>query len=103
MYGAGPGRVAGVRLKRGAGDGCTTPWFSKKVARATLCGWRAASPVRSTGPKQTSVFSSSVHQWALGSLRKMAASLAFRDGHAAGSRWRWNSGSVMASFCSSSA
>jgi hypothetical protein len=77
--------------------------FEEGGARLTLCGWRAASPVLSTGPKQTSVFSSSAHQWALGWLRKMAASLAFSDGHADGSRWRWNSGSVMASFCSSSA
>jgi len=40
---------------------------------------------------------------ALGWLRKMAAILAFSDGHAAGSRWRWNCGSEICSFSSSSA
>ena len=34
----GVGRPAGVRPKRGAGPGCTTPSSSMKEPRATLCG-----------------------------------------------------------------
>src|SRR4051812_16621194 len=36
-------RVAGVREKRGAGAGWTTPWCSTYVPRAARCGWSGAS------------------------------------------------------------
>src|SRR5205085_1503236 len=46
---------AGVREKRGAGAGWTTPSTSTKPVRATACGWRAASSGVSTGVTQASV------------------------------------------------
>ena len=45
----------GVRLKRGAGAGCTTPSTSTKVDRAWLCGCRCASHGERTGATQASV------------------------------------------------
>ena len=58
--GPGPGAVASrltsgrVRLKRGAGAGCTTPPTSTNALRVTLWGCFGASASDSTGAKQTS-------------------------------------------------
>ncbi len=49
------GVAAGVRLNRGAGDGCKTPSSSTKVARSRLWGCSAASRRFSTGAKHASV------------------------------------------------
>ena len=55
----------GVRLKRGAGAGCTRPSTSTKVARAWLCGCRWASHGERTGTAQASVPSKiAVHSFA---------------------------------------
>ena len=51
----------GVREKRGAGAGCSTSATSTKLLRATLCGSRRASDHDSTGAKQASEPSNTLH------------------------------------------
>src|SRR5476651_1203459 len=51
----------GVREKRGAGAGCTTPSWLTKILRSAMCGCCGASDSDSTGAKQTSVPSMIAH------------------------------------------
>ncbi len=71
----------GVRLKRGAGPGCTIPSTSTKVPRARLWGWVWASHGDSTGAPQASVpEKASVHSSRV-RVRKTAANRSFMAGH----------------------
>src|SRR5262249_17455087 len=53
--------AARVREKRGAGAGWATPPTSTKLPRAALCGWRLDSENVSTGAKQASEPSNTLH------------------------------------------
>ncbi|MCY1314021.1 hypothetical protein D9M70_646020 [compost metagenome] len=73
--------VAGVRLRRGAGEGMIAPSLSKNMPRAWLCGCWGASLKSSTGEKQASVPSSSLHHSSRLRLRNICSSLARICGH----------------------
>ena len=67
----------GVREKRGAGAGCTTPCTVTKVPRAWLCTCCGASSKSSTGAKHASVPSSSAHHSSRVRVRNTSASRSF--------------------------
>src|SRR6266404_303552 len=74
-------RIAdGVREKRGAGAGCTTPSTSTKILRSAMCGCCGASDSDSTGAKQTSVPSMIAHHSARVFVLNTAVIFAFIAG-----------------------
>jgi hypothetical protein len=74
------GITGAVRLKRGAGAGCTTPPTFAKVPRATLCGCAGASSQSSTGAKQASLPSSSTHHSSRVRVRNRSAMRSLSSG-----------------------
>src|SRR3982075_1489664 len=81
-------RIAeGVREKRGAGAGCTTPSTSTKILRSAMCGCFGASDSDSTGAKQTSVPSMIAHHSARGLDLNTAFIFSFIAGQFLASIW----------------
>ena len=73
-----------VRLKRGAGAGCTIPSISMKVPRALLCRWCGASAIDRTGATQASEPSRSAHHSAAVRVASRAAIVVLIAGQLAG-------------------
>ena len=97
------GTAGGVRLKRGAGAGCGKPATSTNVWRCTMCGWRVASSIESTGAKQTSEPSISAHHSSRVFVRKIFARRSFIAGHSSRAFCPGSSSPARPVFSSSSA
>src|SRR5271166_2511122 len=74
--------TAGVREKRGAGDGWVMALPTKKVLRAANCGWPGASDIPSTGATHASLSLNIFAQSCWGRAAKAAPILVRSCGHA---------------------
>ena len=79
--GGAPRTSGGVREKRGAGAACSMPAIVTKFSRATLCGWRYASLIVSTGAKHASDPSKAIHHSSRVFVLKTAVKRVRRAGH----------------------
>lgn len=87
------GAADGVRLKRGAGAGCSSPFTSMYALRALLCSCSWASHGLSTGVTQASEFANTSAQCARVCFLNFEPMIPLSCAQPFGSIWTGSSGS----------